>query len=145
MGGHMDGCKHNLLGWSRESSSPGAHHFSRITFLPTLPQGEVRNPSFLEPERPHVLLTIFRGRPLPQVSPFPRVSLSLLGCPTSGSPSLSGGPYPCPPGHRRLPRALTHPAKGRSTGPSAAAASSHRADPHSLPSWPSGLHPLSFL
>lgn len=73
------------------------------------------------------------------------LSLSLLACPTSGSPSLSGGPYPCPRGHRRLPRALTHPAKGQSMGQSAAAASSHRADPHSLPSWPSGLPPLSFL
>lgn len=131
------------LGWSREASSPGVHHSVSITFLPTPPkEGEDRCPRSWGPRDSPPVCSLwrpphFRMSPLPQVSPFPGVSL--LGSPTSGYPSLSGVPLPGPHGTRTDSRALTGPATGRSAGQSAAGASSgsaRRTDPHSRPCRP---------
>ena len=101
--GHREGSKHHALGWSRAPSSPGVHHSVSITFLPTpLKQGEDRMPSLLEPQRLYSRLQSFEAPPLPAVTPSPGVPIpgvSLLGSPSSGYPSLSGGPSPRSPGH----------------------------------------------
>ena len=141
MGGHTDGCKHHLLGSSRESSPPGDYHFSSITFLPVLPQEEVRNHRSWSPRDPTSRRQPSEA-PTSGCHPFPRCP-HFLGSLATRMPHFRSslplkGPSPWPPGHTGS-QALTGPATGRSAGQSAAGASSgsaHRTDPHSPPGRP---------
>lgn len=145
----MDRCKHHFLGWSQESSSPGADRFSSITFFPTLPQREVRRPSLLQTERPDIRSATFQGPPLQVVTPFFGVTLSflfLLRCPllvilpqrSLSAPRALGA---CVCAHKLT---LTGQAEGRSMGPSAVGASFHRMTHPPCPA-DSAAHLLWFL
>lgn len=94
-----------MLGRSRASSSPGTHQLESITFFPTPPQeGEVRKPRLLEPQRPHVPSTAFRGPSFLVVTPSPGVPISWglsfsSGLPLPVIPPSQGPLSPAPEAH----------------------------------------------